>query len=124
MADFAGRYLKIPLVVVFDLVIGSSIAFIIGHLFKTPDTGGSLEELELRKWLEMALDTFVQALLTVFIGLELRSLIETVEDPTGALIFILSLFRQPSFWAKVDLLSLAVYNLIMGDIYPSLFHAY
>jgi hypothetical protein len=105
----------------FDLVTGTAIAYLVNSIFKLPDTVGSLEEYDTTKWLKMVLELGIQALLTLFIGIELRNLFVSVDDPTGGLLFILSVFRQPSFWARVDVLSRAIYNLVMGDVYPSLF---
>lgn len=114
-------YLRVALVGSMDLVVGTLIAYLIGGLFKNPNLVGSMEEYDLEKWLLMGADLAFQGLLTLFIAVEFKNIFFEWEDPTGGILFILSVFRQQSFWAKVDVLALAVYNLVMGDIYPSMF---
>lgn len=114
-------YLTVAGVGSLDLVVGSAIAYIISALFKNPELVGSLDEFDLEKWLLMGLDLAAQGLLTLFVAVEFKNLFLSWEDPTGGILFILSVFRQASFWAKVDVLAAAINNLIMGDIYPSMF---
>lgn len=117
-----GFYTRVAGFGVFDLVAGTAIGYLVGGLFKKPAEQLNLSEIDLREWLGLGLELLFQGLLTLFIGVELRSIFTGSEDPTGGILFILSVFRQPSFWDKVDILALATYNLIMGDIYPSLFN--
>lgn len=114
-------YLRVAFVGSFDLVAGTTIAYLVQNLFRDPQIVGPLNEIDVGKWFEIGLDLFVQCMLTLFIAVEIKRLFLGFEDPTGGLLFILSVFRQPNFWAKVDVMADAIYNLVMGDVYPSMF---
>lgn len=80
-----------------DLVLGTftatNIDNLMARLFKPPTTGlGYLAQI------------FVQLITTLWLSNDLRGLLvdNNSSDPTGGIVFIVSAFRQPTFWSNVD----------------------
>lgn len=62
---------------------------------------------------------FAQLTLTLWLGQDLRGLLvdTTAFDPTGGIVFIASVFRQPGLWANVDLAAVKI-ALYLAKILP------
>jgi len=93
-----------------DLILGSSTAAVINHLF--PYKKQSNEHL-----VPQVFEIFLQCSLTLLLGLEARNMIFSEEEgmstPYG-IAFMMSLFNQPGFWKKMDDLQ----NGLIEDLFP------
>lgn len=98
-----------------DLLIGSTTALMIEHIFpfNQNDQSPKLEQL--------SLEIFLQTSLTLLVGIETRNLFFSEQDTMGApfgIMFILSLFIQQGYWQKVHLWQSSVAKMIFEKSNP------
>lgn len=114
----AWKYLSIAGYGTVDVIIGTAIAYLIQQVFMQPVKGGYCLPKDLQAWVVLLIDTFFQAILTLFLGIETRNLFfgnpENFLDPTGGILFVLSLFRQQNFWEKIDAIATSLTELLKG----------
>lgn len=113
MSSTMAKFGKITWVGMFDLVTGVTIAEIMNAVFprKVLPNQPTWEQI-----FYLIFEIFLQGILTLFVGEEIRSFFlgDAFEDPTGGILFILSVFRQPGFWARVDSVSSVLSAKIRG----------
>lgn len=115
MASTATRYSSVALVGLWDLVSGVAIAEVMSAVFGSEVLP---KNPTLSNVFYLVFEVALQAVLTLWVGEEIRgvSLGENFVDPTGGILFILSVFRQPNFWARVDSLSDWASDKLLGFI--------
>lgn len=113
VSQMLSRYVKIALVGGLDLVMGTLISSLVSGVFAHVVTPITLNAQTLPRYATL---TFLQMVCTLILGHDLRLMAYSaqMEDPTGGILFILSLFRQPSFWQAVD----AIRNTLWTMIFP------
>lgn len=94
-----------------DLVLGTFSAYWVENvmaLIKTKPTS----------FVELLVRIFAQLTLTLWTGGETRGLLidTTSFDPTGGIVFIAAVFRQPTFWHMVDQAAKEIQAWIQGLI--------
>jgi len=97
-----------------DLLIGSTTALMIEHIFPPSTQDEKFEKL--------TLELFLQTSLTLLIGLESRNLFFTEQDTLGppfGIMFMLSLFNQQGYWDKVKLWQSSIATKIFEKTNPS-----
>lgn len=109
----ATKYAQIALVGAFDLVSGETIATIISACFPSnPVFPLNMTNSELGK---IMFSVGLQLVLTLWVGEEVRDFfLSGTTDPTGGILFILTLFKQPNFWEKVDVCVAVISDMILG----------
>lgn len=99
-----------------DLVFGTTIATLLNGLFSGGVSGysGTPEKPNIAI---IGLDAAIQSTLTLIISTSLRSMIysKDYDDPMGGILFILSVFRQPTFWNKVSAIQEFVTGYFTGN---------
>lgn len=112
MSSKLSLMMKSSMVSLLDLAIGSTIAHLMGVFF-TVDTKAANHSIP-----GLLAEIGLQTVLTVLISDELRSLTypEGFDDPTGGLVFIVSVFRQPTLWEKVDCLWNEINQRLFGVV--------
>jgi len=81
-----------------DLVTGTFVSTFVDAMF-------GYVQITDQSSIKVPIITMTQAVLTMLVAIELRDHIydpETV-DPTGGLMFIVTVFRQPNFWRRLDM---------------------
>jgi len=93
-----------------DLFAGMSVSSLINLYFKAHAPSNSDN-------FKLAFSSLVQAVLTVLVADELRNLFweNPQEDPTGGILFIVTLFQQPTLWAKMNQLYSNIFKNFMVD---------
>lgn len=94
-----------------DLAAGTTIATLMDYVFgDVPDSGASLG-LE-------AIKLFFQGFFTLFLGIEYRrsAFPQDFEDPTSAIVLIVTLFKQQNFWKRVTLLKYAALEQLFSYV--------
>lgn len=113
------KYIRIAGIGAADVILGTAIAYTIQPIFTTPVKGDYVLPKDISNFVVLLLDTFFQAIFTLFLGIEVRNIIfpnpEGTSDPTGGILFVLSLFRQPNFWQKIDVLAGSIKNWIFSE---------
>lgn len=104
---------KIAYAATFDLISGVTISMVMTSVF-----GNEIlpNEPSVTQVFYMLFEIALQGLLTIFISAEIRDFFlgKDFEDPTGGILFILSVFRQPNFWRRVDSVSSYLSDKILG----------
>lgn len=102
MSGTLAFYVKMMGVAALDLWLGTGLAMLLDKFFKDKfiDTQDSPEA----RWKMALLSTTLQAGVTVISGDQLRNLLypPNFDDPTGGIVFMMSILHQPHFWEKVD----------------------
>lgn len=113
----AAKYGKIVYAAAFDLISGVTISEIMGACF-----GKELlsSNPTLSSFFYIVFEITLQMVLTLWISEEVRQFFlgENFEDPTGGILFILSVFRQPNFWKRVDNVADVTAEHILGFFVP------
>ena len=109
----AAKYGKIAWVGAFDLVTGVTISEVIGACF-----GKDLLPTQptLSNFFYLVFEIALQMVLTLWVSEEVRTFFlgEDFEDPTSGILFMLSVFRQPNFWKRVDNVADVTADHILG----------
>lgn len=105
-------YIKMGAVAAIDLWVGSTLAFIVDKFFHDKFTVNQAD-IETR-WKHDLLWASVQAAVTVLSADQLRNMLypPNFEDPTGGVVFMMTILRQPSFWEKVDFVVMGATRII------------
>lgn len=102
----AQKIVGIILHTVVDLAAGSFISNAINTFFflhDPPAAGVTIPELEYTDFWKTAGFAAVQAVVTMLVAEEARNLLWNGgnDDPTAGVMFIVSLYQQPTLWAKL-----------------------
>lgn len=113
MAESLTKYAQIALIGSFDLVSGETIATIMSAIFpKSPVIPLNISN---NAFFNLCFSIFLQGVMTLWVAEEVREFfLSGTTDPTGGILLILSLFRQPNFWDKVDVAVTVITDKIMG----------
>lgn len=96
-------YAKMALVASSDLILGYGVAYITNKWW-AQNTKIKPEDSQDKRGFMSTLYACGQATSTIFLGDELRNLLypKDFEDPTGGVIFMVSLLQQPLLWDRIN----------------------
>lgn len=107
------KYSLSAMVGLFDLASGTVIARVMTAIFgqELPPSKPSFSQL-----CYLLFMISLQAILTLWVALEVHDVFlgQSFEDPTGGILLILSLFRQPNFWLRVNSATDNISDMIVG----------
>lgn len=95
-----------------DGTIGTFIAYAINTLFALQEKKDPTPSL-----VSMIFVSLVQGCLTMVAAEEMRNLLwnNPQDDPTGGVAFIVTLFQQPTLWARVSEIYLTIFSEFMKN---------
>ena len=102
MSGTLPHYMKMAAVAVVDLWMGSLLSYFVDKFFKDKFTYGDVTDTS-GKWRHDLIAASAQSAVTVLAADQLRALLypPNFDDPTGGVVFMMSILRQPDLWQKV-----------------------
>lgn len=114
----SGKYSQIALIGIFDLATGTAIAKVMSAIFgkEEPPSKPTFSQLSY-----LLFSIIIQAVLTLWVAVEVHDVFlgQSFEDPTGGILLIVSLFRQPNFWVKVNSAADTISDMIVCLFSPN-----